>query len=300
MKRQTSGQIALFVVLSVVILILVISIILIKLNYEKDRLEILQLESQIKSDPDIFVNVFFQSCIKRQAEHGLDIIFMQNGVYEKGTATNYPIFPVLLTVDFYKQEYVITDTFNKSTVVPSLKRYLDDTLAYCIVDILDFEEQFRVNFTGRINLSVDYDGGDIKIDMNLPVEIRNLDNEYKMEDFSYTVENVPLELIEKDVNTFVSELHAVAAASKPQEVDDVNFDSLESYLIERVNKEDIKITYVEEFAEIGSKHSGFFIIDYNRGWNDWQVIFGIRDLTYESTAVVWANISANAEVMQNG
>ncbi len=237
---QKRGQVAIWVIIAIVILVLVILGLYFKdefLNFLRDS-QLINRETIPKAvEP---VNNFILSCIKTVGEESLSYVGVYGGYYnpsEKVKKNNRGI-----PYYYYKNNLIIPP---KTLIERSLSAYFNENLDYCVGDFSDFNKSFNIK-SGKVNSKVVIDKGKVIFNVKYPVTLKKNENEYQLKSFVVDV-NSNLNLIYYSIVVSLNEQKLY-----PEGI-------CLSCLYDVANKNNLKVeTYNPEKGEVE-----YIFIDYN-------------------------------------
>lgn len=225
-KKSLKSQIGIFVVIGVILVLGAI----ILFSYKSDVIKIFNDEKSSYK-----INEFIESCLDSQSEIAINKIGERGGwFYPKDNiifaefdkpdqfnqiAKGFDYFGIKIPYWYYyddtsdnqnkfKTNIPEYDSEDRSSLKNQLKRYLEEHLERdCIKSFRSYEKIYDIRYEPReIKVDVVFDDEDIKLSMNLPLEINeiNTNNTEFVEDFKLTLDNklwIPYHLAKDIVNS---------------------------------------------------------------------------------------------------
>lgn len=167
---RKKGQVTIFIISGILILILIIAIIYIASLTKESEAELTTKESFDVDSED--VRKFIDLCIQKTSYDGLKKLGKKGG-YTKGDDDIPPLIQYSGTSYWYYDQGSIQPTLNQTGI--RLERYIDSHLANCINNFEDFKEMgYEVDFENPKS-TVFYTIDSVNIRVNCPVNIKRLD-----------------------------------------------------------------------------------------------------------------------------
>lgn len=185
MKKR--GQLSIFVIISIAIIVIVIAAILIKqsgLNFGREDTSRYTIEQYTEE-----VNSRFMSCFENESKNALNFIALQGGHYKnpgKAIKTTYGFIPYYI--------YLNNQTFVNNTLVEqSISYYINEKIVKCVPR----------DYGDRVSITVKEPKSEIKVNnesviikLKMPVIIENANESRKIEDFSTKISSNITKMIE--------------------------------------------------------------------------------------------------------
>lgn len=281
MKLLKTSQISIFILFGIIIIFTSFLYISAKYDFNKEELD---YNKNFNSNSALNnVETYVESCIERQTKNGLTYILMQNGYYKRGTADQFPNISTLMYIDFYEMDsrYYY---FNLSSLDQAIQLYLYDTLPYCIAEISEVYPNLNLVISNEtFDLNVSCNPSNLKIDLKLPIQINNGNQKFLINDYVYTLDEVPLELMESDVNFILKSLFDKVLEHQPQNHTNFSFGNFSEELNPIFERNDTNLIILINSANSTNASSPDFqfILTYLEPWQKLTTIFNIEDETLE-------------------
>lgn len=229
------------------------------------------------------VKEYIESCLERQGNHALDWALLENGKYEKGTATQDPDLPTLLTFDLWMHTFQ-PDFVNLESIPNNMEVYLDDTMPYCLDSFNSFDKDLKIiTDNSSATYKVKINGNNIIIYMEYPILFELKDKKEKITSFQYTINYVPLNQIKKDVDTLISTTYRILYSvdgrtdgSSPMRWGNID-NAIKLFTdTSTVVRDDLDIVVLTE------NNTYQYILFYSNRWRDTYYVFNIIDKSSES------------------
>ncbi len=258
------GQISIFIILFVII---IISFIFISNNNTEEKKNKIKKVTLIK-DEDIIspIKDYIQSCLKRQSNHALNWVLMQNGIYEKGKFNETPNIPKLIQINFKKESNNNSKIiyFDKNDVSKSIKLYLEDTMPYCLNNFIYFEN-YNIKSSIDETYVVEDLGNSILIEFEKEIQVENNFKKSSINKFRYEIEDINLELIETNVNYFLSQTNKfsnleINKSTYNNSIYNLNSENLSIYIIGNFSSENKVMSFIFKYGPENYRET-YFIFD---------------------------------------
>lgn len=182
--KNKKGQIAIFILLGIVILIAVSLLFYINQEDAKKSAEVEQAaEVSLTIVP---IKNYVESCIKSVGEDALEFIGQRGGYYD---------LPDLSTKDYFaKTAYYFYETEDVmpsiETISKEISKYMDNMLFFCFKNFIDFKEQgFKIE-QGETKTETIIQPTQVTFEVSLPLTIQKGEDAHKISEFLGKVENV--------------------------------------------------------------------------------------------------------------
>jgi hypothetical protein len=252
MKR---GQVTIFIIIAIFIVVAVISLIFLvktKSSSELDK----EFFSQANIKPSLQnIQSFILDCLDETSKDALDVIGVQGGYYTKPEKA-YDLQWVFIPYYYHRGEFLMP---SKQKIESELNNYIDDQLGDCIANG-DFND-FRLDYSSSRTRSM-IKPGEVLFEIDMPVQINKEDNVVTLELGDYPVSRNSslyeiLEVAEYITNSHKRdpELYCISCVGEMAEERDLFVDIMRF-------TEDSMMTVISENHTSSEKYSFVFLNKY--------------------------------------